>query len=99
MVSTELAANLFRITQTDEKLRQDETASRDEANATHYMVGREVRDAITRIGGAMPEDLLTPVRSIQDIEREEALRLEHDTRSKRQPSLFAAQDDQAVHDD
>lgn len=55
--STELAANLFRATQTEEKLRRDSIKGKDAANATHYEVGRKVRDAIKDIGGTMPEDL------------------------------------------
>ncbi len=87
MGSTELAANLFRITQTDEKLQQGGASTREEANATHYMVGREVREAIARIGGTMPEDLPTPDRSIQEIEREER-RLQQRAQAGRQPPLF-----------
>lgn len=60
MGSAELAANLFRATQTDEKLRRDNVKSRDEANKTHYNVGKKVRDTISEIGGQMPEDLPTP---------------------------------------
>jgi DNA-damage-inducible protein D len=57
MGSTELAANLFRATQTEEKLRRDEVKGKDAANATHYEVGRKVRQAIKDIGGTMPESL------------------------------------------
>jgi len=57
MGSTELAANLFRATQTEEKLRRDKVKGKDAANATHYRVGRKVRDTIKEIGGTMPEDL------------------------------------------
>lgn len=71
MGSTELAANLFRATQTDEKLRRDKIHSREEANKTHLEVGRAVRQTIANLGGTMPEDLPTPGRSIQQIEREQ----------------------------
>ena len=71
MGSTELAANLFRATQTDEKLRRDKVHSREEANKTHLEVGRAVRQTIANLGGTMPEDLPTPGRSIQQIEREQ----------------------------
>jgi DNA-damage-inducible protein D len=59
MGSTELAANLFRATQTEEKLRRDGVKGRENANATHYEVGQKVRKAISDIGGTMPERLET----------------------------------------
>lgn len=59
MGSAELAANLFRITQTEEKLRKDEIYGKDLANATHYEVGRQVREAMRQISGTLPEDLPT----------------------------------------
>ena len=70
MGSTELAANLFRATQTDEKLRREKTKGIAAANETHYQVGRKVRQTIQELGGTMPEDLPTPKKSIQQIERE-----------------------------
>ncbi len=70
MGSTELIANLFRISQTEEKLRKDEIANAGDALKTHYAVGKEVRSTIERIGGTMPEDLPTPAKSIQQIEKE-----------------------------
>ena len=57
MGSTELAANLFRATQTEEKLRRDKISGKDAANSTHYEVGQKVRHAIREIGGTMPENL------------------------------------------
>jgi len=57
MGSTELAANLFRATQTEEKLRRDNVKGKDAANSTHYGVAKKVRQAIKDIGGTMPEDL------------------------------------------
>lgn len=71
MGSTELAANLFRATQTDEKLRNESITDRDLANQTHYDVGKEVRQTIKRLGGTMPEDLPTPEKSIKKIEKEQ----------------------------
>ncbi|WP_044973053.1 DNA damage-inducible protein D [Ruminococcus sp. HUN007] len=71
MGSTELAANLFRATQTDEKLRRDNITRKDEANKTHYEVGAKVRQTIADLGGTMPEDLPTPDRSISQIERKQ----------------------------
>ena len=75
MGSTELIANLFRISQTEEKLRKDSIRGADKATKTHYAVGREVRTAIEKIGGTMPEDLPTPEKSIQQIEKEQMERL------------------------
>ena len=75
MGSTELIANLFRISQTEEKLRKDNIHGAEKATATHYAVGREVRTAIEKIGGTMPEDLPTPEKSIQQIEKEQMERL------------------------
>ena len=69
MGSTELAANLFRATQTEEKLRRDQVQGKENANATHYDVGRKVRKTIEELGGTMPEDLPTPDKSIKQIER------------------------------
>lgn len=70
MGSTELAANLFRATQTDEKLRRENIHGKEAANATHYEVGKKVRQTIKELGGTMPEDLPTPRKSIAQIERE-----------------------------
>ena len=71
MGSTELAANLFRATQTDEKLRREQIKGKDVANQTHYEVGQKVRQTIAELGGTMPEDLPTPEKSIRQIEREQ----------------------------
>ncbi len=57
MGSTELAANFFRVTQTEEKLRKDKIRGLNAAYATHYAVGRQVRDAMLKISGIAPEDL------------------------------------------
>ena len=73
--STELIANLFRISQTEEKLRKDKVQEAGVATSVHYNVGREVRSAIEKIGGTMPEDLPTPEKSIQQIEQEQMARL------------------------
>ena len=71
MGSTELAANLFRATQTDEKLRREHIQGKEAANQTHYIVGAKVRQTIKELGGTMPEDLPTPEKSIKQIEREQ----------------------------
>ena len=76
MGSSELAANLFRATQTDEKLRREHIQGKEQANQTHYEVGRKVRETIKELGGTMPEDLPTPEKSIKTIEREQAKRLD-----------------------
>lgn len=71
MGSTELAANLFRATQTDEKLRKEHIIGKEAANQTHYEVGAKVRQTIKELGGTMPEHLPTPEKSIKQIEREQ----------------------------
>ena len=75
MGSTELIANLFRISQTEEKLRKDKVDNAKHATNVHYTVGKEVRKAIEEIGGTMPEDLPTPKKSIQQIEKEQMKKL------------------------
>ncbi|MDD4527045.1 MAG: DNA damage-inducible protein D [Candidatus Margulisbacteria bacterium] len=77
MSSTELIANLFRISQTEEKLKKDKTATADDANEVHFIVGREVRKTIERVGGTMPEELPTPNKSISIIEREQLKKLKN----------------------
>jgi DNA-damage-inducible protein D len=71
MGSEELIANLFRISQAESKLRRENVQGTTEANQAHYVVGREVRAAIERVGGTMPEDLPTPDKSISQIEKEQ----------------------------
>jgi len=71
MGSEELAANLFRITQTESKLSREQVQGAEAANTTHYEVGHEVRAAIERVGGTMPEDLPTPEKSISQVQREQ----------------------------
>jgi len=74
MGSTELAANLFRATQAEEKLRREEVKGKDAANRTHREVGAKVRQTIRELGGTMPEEL--PVaESIKKIETKERKRL------------------------
>jgi DNA-damage-inducible protein D len=70
MGSTELAANLFRATQTEEKLKRDKVTSKSLANKTHFDVAQKVRQTIKDIGGTMPENLPVPEKSIQQIERQ-----------------------------
>jgi len=67
MGSTELAANLFRATQTEDKLRKENIKGKQEANKIHYEVGKKVRRTIKEIGGTMPENLPTPenIKNVQ----------------------------------
>ena len=71
MGSEELAANLFRATQTESKLRRERIRTKAMANLAHHEVGKKVRQTIAELGGTMPEDLPTPEKSIQQIEREQ----------------------------
>lgn len=75
MGSEELAANLFRITQTEAKLKREKVKNKEKANQTHYTVGKTVRKAIEDIGGTMPENLPTPEKSIKQVEKEQLKRL------------------------
>lgn len=74
-IRCELAANLFRATQTDEKLRRDQVVGKKEAGNVHFEVGKKVRQTIAELGGTMPEDLPTPQKSIKQLEKEAAKRL------------------------
>lgn len=60
MESEELAANLFRITQTEAKLKRDNVSNENDANQTHYNIGKNIREVIAKNGGTMPEKLSTP---------------------------------------
>lgn len=75
MGSTELAANLFRATQTDEKLRREGIKGKENANKVHHDVGAKVRQTIKELGGTMPEDLDTPKKSVQQIKKESQKKL------------------------
>ena len=75
MGSTELAANLFRITQTEDVLDKKKLNDEELACGTHYKVGKAVRNAIKEIGGTMPEELPTPLKSVKELEKEELLKL------------------------
>lgn len=70
MGSEELAANLFRITQTESKLKKDSICSEKEANKTHYNIGKNIREVIAKNGGTMPEYLPTPKKSLKQLEKE-----------------------------
>ena len=68
MGSEELADNLFRIMQTDNKLKRDKVDNEYTASSVHYEVGKKVRQTIKELGGTMPEDLPSPDKSIQELE-------------------------------
>lgn len=70
MGSTELIANLFRISQTEEKLKKDNVNTEKEACKTHNKIGKIVRKAIKEAGGTMPENLPTPKKSLKQLEKE-----------------------------
>ena len=70
MGSEELADNIFRIAQTDAKLKRDSVDNEYTANSIHYEVGKEIRDSIKRMGGTMPEDLPTPNKSLKELAKE-----------------------------
>lgn len=84
----ELAANLFRASLTEQRLRNDPVGTKEEANKVHHRTGAAVRQVIIEQGGTMPEHLPTPVVSIQELQRREQKRIE----AERQPSLFPDDD-------
>ena len=73
MGSDELIINLFRISQTEQKLRKDNIQSEMDANKTHYEVGSKIRNTIKELGGTMPEDFPKPQKSLKQIEKENEL--------------------------
>ena len=70
MGSDELIANLFRISQTEQKLKRDNVKTESEANKTHFEVGSKIRKTIKELGGTMPEELPTPKKSLKELEKE-----------------------------
>ena len=75
MGATELAANLFRITQTDDKLRRENIKGKEKANETHFAVGKKVRQTIAELGGTMPENLPSPEKSAKLLKKERLKRV------------------------
>ena len=73
MGSEELAANLFRITQTESKLKRDNIKIESNANQVHYTIGKNIREVIEKNGGTMPEKLPTPKKSLKELEKEKKL--------------------------
>jgi len=92
MGSEELVDNLFRVVQTDAKLRRENIQGKEAANQTHFEVGKKVRQTIQELGGTMPEDLPTPAKSIQQLQREEQKRAEQ----SQQPLLFPPADEHSA---
>lgn len=84
MNSDELTANAFRASLTRQKLEREQVQGKENANQAHYQVGKIVRHAIAQAGGTMPEDMPTPDKSIQQLQKDEQKRLERN----RQPLLF-----------
>ena len=70
MGSEELAANLFRITQTESKLKKDNIQTEKDANKAHYNIGNNIREVIKKNGGTMQENLLTKKKSLKQLEKE-----------------------------
>ena len=83
MGSDELIANLFRISQTEQKLKKDNTKTEKEANETHNKIGKIVREAIEKAGGTMPEDLPTPKKSLKQLEKEKNKALKSADKNKK----------------
>ncbi len=86
MSADELAANLFRASQTEQRLRREAIQGKTQANQTHYEVGKAEREFIVGQGNPPPEELPTPEYSIRDLQKREQQRIE----AERQPSLWSA---------
>ena len=84
MGSDELATNIFRASQTKQKLEREQIRGKEKANETHYEVGKKIRQTIEELGGTLPENLPTPKESIQQLQRKEQKQLQE----RLQPSLF-----------
>lgn len=83
MGSAELGANIFRITQTDELLKNNNIDTETDACNTHNKVGQAVRETIKKLGGTMPEDLPTPKKSIRELEKERKKQLKINKNNKK----------------
>ena len=70
MGSDDLIANLFRISQTEQKLKNENISLEKDANKTYYEVGTEIRNTIKKLGGRMPENIPTPQKSLKELEKE-----------------------------
>lgn len=83
MYSTEAAANLCRITQTDERLKHADITTEDKANEKHYEIGKKVRQTMIDISGIVPEKLPTPEKSVKEIEQQNKKQLKSDSKSNK----------------
>ena len=83
MYSTEAAANLFRIIQTDERLKIGDITNEDKANEKHYEIGKKVRQTMIDISGIAPEKLPTPEKSIKEIEQKKKKQLESNSKNNK----------------
>ena len=88
MGSEELAANLFRITQTEAKLRKDSINSESNACKTHNQIGKIVRDAIKKAGGTMSENLPTPYKSLKELEKNNIINKKQNKKSYLKIALY-----------
>ena len=79
MCSEELAANLFRITQTEANLKRNNISSERKASQTHYSIGKNIREVIAKNGGTMPEKLPTPKKSLKELEKEKKTQIKLET--------------------
>ena len=70
MGSDELIVNLFRISQTEQKLKRENINTEKDANNTHYQVGSKIRNTIKELGGVMPEKMITPKKSLKELEKD-----------------------------
>jgi DNA-damage-inducible protein D len=84
MGSDELAYNSFRASLTRQKIERENITEKEKANQAHHTTGKRIRDIIKEDGGTMPENLPTPDKSIQQLEREQQKRIER----QQQTSLF-----------
>jgi len=89
MGSDELAANIFRASLTKQKLERENITEKSQANSAHHEMGKAVRKTIIETGATPPEDLPTPEKSIQQLQREQQKRIER----QQQPSLFNENDE------
>ena len=96
--ASELAANLFRSTQTEEKQRREGTSTKERANAAHFQVGQVVRRTIQELGGTLPEDQPVPAKSIKQLEGEERQRLQQSREKTQTPQLPLFPDSETFDD-
>lgn len=81
MGSDELIVNLFRISQTEQKLKRENIKTEREANKAHYIIGKNIREVIEKNGGAMPEELPTPRKSLKQLKKESDKKIKKDNKN------------------